>query len=488
MRDHFLAPILTLALPLTAQAEPQGSETVFLEMTASSLQPYRQQAIRVQVRIGVDQAFARDQLIQRFRTQLDLPIQVEAPWLERLPGTRRVQIPPSQTSATSVTASSGGPSIAVNQAEEIALRLPDQRRNGRPFTVIQIERMFIPERIGPLKLPPVTLQYAYAKSFREDLLRGRIPLDSQNGLVQGPITNLEVRALPTAKRPATFSGAIGRFQISTQANRRSIAAGDPFRLTLRIQGQGNFGAFQMPGLAGHPALHVLGQVEQSSPSSQTVLLDIKAEAGVEEIPSIPFSFFELDDNGTGHYETIRSSPIRLEVRGDAPRSEASRTPGVDDIFSLKLLSNITLESIIRSSSSWQVLLLLCGLPWLLSVGLRSMQRRRQRSADPARRRARTAQGIFLAAMAVESPDLGNSLITYLAARLACPPAAIISPDLGAKLEAAGIDSELAQTAAACTEQLLAGQYGGDTNSSEPSLEAVKSLAAALEANFRHSSN
>ncbi len=485
MRDHFLAPILTLALPLTAQAEPQGSETVFLEMTASSLQPYLQQAIRVQVRIGVDQAFARNQLTQRFRTQLDLPIQVEAPWLERLPGTRRVQIPPSQTSVTPVTASSGGPSIAVNQAEEIALRLPDQHRNGRPFTVIQIERMFIPERIGQLKLPPVTLQYTYAKSFREDLLRGRIPLDSQNGLVQGPTISLEVRALPTANRPATFSGAIGRFQISSQANRRSIAVGDPFRLTLRIQGQGNFGAFQMPTLAGHPALHVLGRVEQTSRSSQTVLLDIKAEAGVEEIPSIAFSFFELDDDGTGHYKTIRSSPIQLDVSGDTARSEASRTPGVDDIFSLKSLYNIVLDPIRRSSSGWQILLLLCGLPWLLSVGLRSMRQRHQRSVDPARRRARSAQDIFLAALAADNPDLSNSLITYLAARLDCPPAAIISPDLGAKLEAAGIDSELAQTAAARSEQLLACQSGGDTTSPELSLEAVKSLAAALEANFRH---
>ena len=241
----------------------------------------------------------------------------------------------------------------------------------------------------------------------------------------------------------------------------------------------------MPDLTGHHALHVLGRVEQHGPSSQTLRLDIKAEPDAKEVPAIAFTFFELQDDGSGQYQTIHSSPIQLAVSGGTPRVEPSRTPGTDDIFSLKSISEMVLGHPSSSTPGWHVLVFLCGLPWLLSLGLRSMRQRRRRATDPAQQRARSAQNIFLAAIAAETPDPGNALTIYLAARLDCPAAAIISPDLGAKLAAAGIDKELAQATAACTEQLLAFEYDGDSTSIKPSLEAVKSLVAALEESFRH---
>ena len=75
--------------------------------------------------------------------------------------------------------------------------------------------------------------------------------------------NLEIRQLPTDKRPQDFQGAIGNLSVRTSPDKNRIAVGDPIRLTYKISGTGNFSAMPAPKLileiilkSGHLLFHL----------------------------------------------------------------------------------------------------------------------------------------------------------------------------------------------------------------------------------------
>ncbi|MEE2888588.1 MAG: BatD family protein [Planctomycetota bacterium] len=489
MHSTYLAPILLLALPLGAQVKPIDSPRAFLEVTASTQRPYFHQVIRVRLRFGVEQTFARDHLIQLFRIRLDLPVQIDAAFLDQLEGTRRLE--PVAPAALAVTPGKTPTTmrIAVNQAAEIARRLPDEQRDGQTYTVLQIERQYVPERVGSLTLPAASLRFAHATGFRNDALRGRVPIDPRDVQIRSSAASLEVRALPTTNRPAAFSGAVGRFRIQTEAHPRTLTAGEQLQLTLRLEGEGNFGGFALPSPGDDPGLHVLGRVERQTPTSRVLVFDIEPAAGVRAIPAIAFSYFEP---GSGRYQTIESARIPLTVRGTAPGTDrpAAGKPGIDDIYALKASPDRVLHTSNLGAPGLFLLILLSSLPWLFSVGLRSMLHQRARAADPIRRRALAAHRVFLQDIEADASRLGDSLVAYLAGRMNCTPAAVISHQLREQLVAAGVGEQLAQTTQAHIEQLFADRYTGSQPTSHdggaPSATEIRALVESLEFAFRRS--
>ena len=69
-------------------------------------------------------------------------------------------------------------------------------------------------------------------------------------------------------------------------------------------------------------------------------------------------------------------------------------------------------------------------------------------------------------------DLAAAFTEYLAARLRCPAASVIAPDLPARLTAAGVHAELADRAATLLESLVAERYGGETGDRTAEARAV----------------
>ena len=82
-----------------------------------------------------------------------------------------------------------------------------------------------------------------------------------------------------------------------------------------------------------------------------------------------------------------------------------------------------------------------------------------------------------------APDLTSALTHYLAARLQCASAAVIAPDLKARLTAAGVPEALAARAAALLEELVAARYGGiapDHRTEANARALVEELDAAFD--------
>lgn len=127
----------------------------------------------------------------------------------------------------------------------------------------------------------------------------------------------EVLPIPTAGRPDDYRGAVGQYQMITQATPTSVDAGDPITLHIRIQGTGPMELVQAPPLATMSELTKEFKVPDE-PLAGFVKDDIKVfsttirprHAGIDGIPPIRFSFFNPE---TQEFETVFSDPIAITV-------------------------------------------------------------------------------------------------------------------------------------------------------------------------------
>lgn len=135
---------------------------------------------------------------------------------------------------------------------------------------------------------------------------------------QASVNATEVLPVPSEGRPSDYRGAVGRYQIVTQATPTTVDAGDPITLNIGIVGSGAMELVQAPPLAEMPELtadfkvadeSLAGFVQGDSKVFSTTIRP--RQAGTKEIPAIRFSFF---DPATEAFETVSSQPIPITVR------------------------------------------------------------------------------------------------------------------------------------------------------------------------------
>jgi hypothetical protein len=467
--------------PLPAAVE----EHAFLEMSAPRDAYFVQEPIRLHLRISFDSRFFETNAIQMFRRRLDVPVHVQADWFDDLPGTVLLE------EKTDSAGAAGGERMifALNDGLAEGVRIDDRLRDGRAFTVIEIERRFLPTRPGELAIPAPVLRFAFATRFEESLVNGRVPADRRDAVVEGRPLALTILPLPEEGRPPDFTGAVGQFTVRAEARPRTLKPGEILKLALHIEGDGNFGFFDPPRLDRLADFHVYGRIEDGGSTRLSVTYDLTPLGEeVREVPPIDFAYFGTTPPAA--FRTIRTDPIPLVVRplpagkqlellsgGAADRI----VPGETDIFDLKPAAALQGRGAVLELSP----LLIAGVlvpPWLIALWLLVFLRARERDRnDPEGVRARGAAAAFRAAAARPGCDAGEALVEYLAARLRCPAAAVIDPGLPARLEAAGVPADLAARSTALVEDLGAVRYGGGEAAS--GMEKVRELVGELEAVF-----
>ena len=475
-------------LPVDGARDVTAEEHAFLELETPRDTYFVHEPIRLRLRFGVDGRFLRANMIQLFRRHLDVPVQVQAPWLRDLPGTRALE--PSTPGEEGET---GGArtllSFALDDGLVEAAQVPDRVEDSRRFTVLEIERSYLPERPGELVIPAPLLRFAYATRFEEDFLGGRVAADRRDAAVYGRSLTLTILALPEEGRPPEFTGAVGDFSVRAEAEPRDPQVGGIFKLALHIQGEGNLDFLDPPRLDLLEDFHVYGKIDDKSEGRRTVTYDLAARRDdVMQVPSIAFTFF--DPNPLAGYRTVRTEPIPLEVR---PLPESARreppgddargvVPGVNDIFEMKSVAALPPTGAPRSPSTALAAVVLLS-PWLLALCLLTWLRGHARSQiDPDHARARAAAVAFRARAGQPGTDVAEAFAEFLAARLGCAPAAVIAPDLPARLEAAGVPTHLAGRAATLLDGLVAARYGGSPSAGGAA--AVRALVDELEERFR----
>ena len=436
------------ALALLCLAALAGAqERAFIESRSERDTYYVHEPVRVTLVIGYDRAYFESHAIQLFSRRLDIPVQVEAPWLQALPGAVAREEP--------VGGVDGGVTIALNGDSAMAVPAKDRP----PYAVIRLGRTYLPTRAGELLLPAPSLRYAYGTRFAEDFINGRVAVDRHEVTVTGGALRLTILPLPEEGRPAGFTGAVGSFLISAKVAPREVDAGAILKLTLTVEGDGNLERIPTPRLAGLTGFHLYGTLDDRGAATRTVTYDLAPlSPDVVAVPSIPFVYF--DPGPPGAYRTATTPPIPITVRA----------AGTD----------LTVPAPEPNASGLNVPLMIGAGLLALAVATGLWLRARLRDA---RARARDASDLFTARLAEPDVDLADAFAGYLAARMRCPTASVIGPDLAARLTGSGVPAHLAARAAGLLEDLVAARYGGGTPS-DSAEAAARELVVELDAAFQ----
>ncbi len=328
-----------------------------------------------------------------------------------------------------------------------------ERVDGRNFRVLEYVTHFTALRPGPLTLGPATLQVSVVED-RAGTSRDIFDLDFQLGFgrrrnlsVTAGAVMLEVLPLPTAGRPADFSGAVGQFDFQMSATPTSLTAGDPVNVRMEVRGVGNLTGLVPPRVAGSDALRAYDPQplrEQSGPGTYIAeQVVIPREPSANALPPVRFTFFEPE---SGTYQTITRGPVALAVNAAARVEEPRLTGGAANSQQTAAAEKLGRDIVYIKDRPGRLQPVGTGLPrggWLLFHGLAPLAlfggisvwtRRRERLAsDPRLARFMSAGRVARQALTKLARDgaqdgfydeLVATMSAYLAAKLSLSPGRI----------------------------------------------------------------
>ena len=220
--------------------------------------------------------------------------------------------------------------------------------DGKPFTVFTWHSALAAVKPGKLSLTmetPLTVRIRSAARPDSGLFGGMgiddllddPSLQSFFGTVRNKdltVTSMPaaftVLALPAQGRPADFSGAVGKFDVSSDISDDKPTAGDPITLHLHVSGSGNFDR------VSSPMLRDVEHWKTYSPTASFKAEDqigyrgektfdqplIATEAGVQSLPGLTFSWF---DPTTRRYVDAHTAPLRIAVAAASTAAKSSQT-------------------------------------------------------------------------------------------------------------------------------------------------------------------
>jgi hypothetical protein len=146
--------------------------------------------------------------------------------------------------------------------------------------------------------------------------------------VKSAPVSLEVKALP-AGAPPTFSGALGSFSMTAEANPKRVQIGDPITIKAAISGRGNFDRMDAPELSDErgwhkypPSSNFKQDDDVGISGTKTFELVVSPNEKLTNVPPLAFSYF---DPVKEKYVTLHSEAVPLIVEGNAPVSAIAGT-------------------------------------------------------------------------------------------------------------------------------------------------------------------
>ena len=276
-------------------------------------------------------------------------------------------------------------------------------------------------------------------------------------------TPVKIQPLPVQGRPADFSGAVGKFDLSAEASVAKAMSGDPITLTIKITGQGNFDRVTTNGLVSSVAWKGYKPNSRFEPADtdgfagtkvfeQTI---VPTQSGSSVIPPMSFSYFDPETRG---YVTKTTSPIAIEIAPGSTAAAASSptTPAIPPATagSANGLMPDHLEN--GRASSLHPLVL---TPWFLignalmvtvtCTGLLARRWRQKRANDPERLRAHAARAAVREALSAMDEAIKNrdgtgffqsarrAVTDRLAERWGMPSSRITPAEIRARLNSGG---------------------------------------------------
>ena len=208
-----------------------------------------------------------------------------------------------------------------------------ERVNGRPYrSVTWSQYVMYPQMTGKLEIPSITFNGTVIQQNRnvdpfEAFLNGGSGYIEVKRAIKAPGMTIQVDPLP--KRPANFSGGVGKFNISAQLNKNEVKANEPITLRVIIGGTGNLKLIKQPVVA-FPKNFDKYDAKITDKTKLTTngvegnmiydFLAVPRNQGSYVIPAIEFVYYDIAANA---YKTLQTEPFKLNVaKGDENASAA----------------------------------------------------------------------------------------------------------------------------------------------------------------------
>ena len=191
---------------------------------------------------------------------------------------------------------------------------------GRNYLVSEIQTVLNPTVVGQVTIDPAAVTVPGG-------------IYSQGGQVRSQPLQVTVQPLP-GNAPASFSGAVGEFNIQSEVDRAEAVVGDTVTQRLTVAGAGNIETMGDPAWAESSQWRTFDSKATTETRMQGDVLTgvrvyervlIPTEAGQLEIPSVEFSYF---DPVKGKYQTVTSQQTLVSVE-----------PGAASVVSAAMVSN-----------------------------------------------------------------------------------------------------------------------------------------------------
>jgi hypothetical protein len=296
----------------------------FVEYVTERELVYIGERVPLRLRFGFEETVLREQLIQLFVRRLDIPVLVEAPWFE---DPQRAEVP--RPWLTDAEGSIAAPlDFALNGEQVATHRVTSELRDGKTYTVLEIERDILPTRAPDLLIERPKLRFARGTRFRESLLDGRVAEDRQDAIVYGSDLRFRVEHPPSAGQPSDFQGLIGTYEVAAEVTPNHIAMGESLEFVLHVTGTGELGAWVAPRLTFRD-FRILGEREIKSATGRRIGYTLEPlDAAAREVPPIEITYF--DPTTTGTYRTLRTAAWPIQVDPDPETIIETAADGTDE--------------------------------------------------------------------------------------------------------------------------------------------------------------
>ena len=231
----------------------------------------------------------------------------------------------------------GMPDLEGFHTQEI--ELPQQKSlkmetyNGRSYgTVVWRQYVLFPQRSGTLTIPSIKFEGIVVQQNRnidpiDAFFNGGSAMVEVKKTIVAPSLTLQVESLPHP-RPAIFSGAVGKFDISASLMPNEIKVNDALTLRLTVSGSGNMKLMKAPAVNFPKDFETydakitdkikVGRTGVSGNKSFDYLA-VPRHAGEYKIPAVEFCYFDTEVKS---YKTLKTQDFKIDVaKGKGHSSE-----------------------------------------------------------------------------------------------------------------------------------------------------------------------
>jgi len=290
--------------------------------------------------------------------------------------------------------------------------------------------------------------------------------------------SIRVKPLPEKGRPESFNGAVGRYSLSVESDRRETRVSEALDLKVTVTGEGNIRVVGEPLLPPLPDYkkyepHVEEQKKisgdriEGSRSWDYVLTPLAP--GQQDIPPIRFAYF--DPERAAYVEVSGPAiPVRVQKGEESPAAAGVAQGGGREVTAFNRdIRYIKPPAALGASGAPYhrsiAFAATLGAPLLLNAGLLLFVRRRERmeanlglvrgrrAPGFARRRLRAARRLLAAGNSREfHQEIARALAGYLGDKLDMSPAGLTHEAIEALLQRRGVEPAVRTDLQGCLER------------------------------------